>query len=127
MKTLYHFQRLLAPFMTSSVRRVSEGKTATFETRPYKLHKLDEAPNATSSCTREEALLYYKQMQMIRRLESASGNLYKEKVYRKKFSLYLYLYWNVFVCICVCQSFKICCCYALVNFIFSIIFFAVKN
>ncbi|XP_066948286.1 probable pyruvate dehydrogenase E1 component subunit alpha, mitochondrial isoform X1 [Macrobrachium rosenbergii] len=80
--------RLLSPFMTSSVRNVTDGKTATFETRPYKLHKLDEAPSATSSCTREEALLYYKQMQMIRRLESASGNLYKEKAIRGFCHLY---------------------------------------
>ncbi|XP_064078425.1 probable pyruvate dehydrogenase E1 component subunit alpha, mitochondrial isoform X4 [Macrobrachium nipponense] len=80
--------RLLSPFMTSSVRNITEGKTATFETRPYKLHKLDEAPSASSSCTREEALLYYKQMQMIRRLESASGNLYKEKAIRGFCHLY---------------------------------------
>ena len=54
--------------------------TATFETRPYKLHKLEESPAATAECSRDEALLYYKQMQMVRRIESAAGNLYKEKV-----------------------------------------------
>ena len=62
----------------------SQGATmateATFETRPYKLHKLEGAPSASSSCTRDEALVYYRQLQMIRRLETAAGNLYKEKV-----------------------------------------------
>lgn len=53
---------------------------ASFETRPYKLHKLEEAPNSTTNCTREDALLYYRQMQTVRRIESAAGNLYKEKV-----------------------------------------------
>ena len=68
---------------------VRHNSTATFETRPYKLHKLEEAPAASSECTREDALLYYKQMQMVRRIESAAGNLYKEKV-RKNMLLVLY-------------------------------------
>lgn len=80
--------RLLAPFMTSSVRNESEGKVATFDTRPYKLHKLEESPSASSTCSRDEALLYYRQMQMIRRLESAAGNLYKEKAVRGFCHLY---------------------------------------
>lgn len=66
--------------MTSSVRNSGTATEATFETRPYKLHKLETPPNSTTSCTRDEALTYYTQMQMIRRMESAASNLYKEKV-----------------------------------------------
>ncbi|ROT66925.1 putative pyruvate dehydrogenase E1 component subunit alpha, mitochondrial, partial [Penaeus vannamei] len=69
----------LAPFMTSSVRNSGTATEATFETRPYKLHKLETPPNSTTSCTRDEALTFYTQMQMIRRMESAASNLYKEK------------------------------------------------
>lgn len=61
-------------------RNNSTATEATFDTRPYKLHKLEEGPSSTASCTRDEALIYYRQMQMIRRIESAAGNLYKEKV-----------------------------------------------
>ncbi|KAK7069037.1 Pyruvate dehydrogenase E1 component subunit alpha, somatic form, mitochondrial [Halocaridina rubra] len=80
--------RVLAPFMTSTVMKESGTTSATFDTRPYKLHKLEEAPNTSTTCTRDEALLYYKQMQIIRRMESASGNLYKEKAVRGFCHLY---------------------------------------
>lgn len=55
---------------------------ATFETKPFKLHKLDEGPSTTVKVNQEEALLYYRQLQTIRRLETAAGNLYKEKIIR---------------------------------------------
>lgn len=80
-------KRALAPFMTS-VRRNGSAAEATFETRPYKLHKLDEPPSSTTVCTREDALTMYRQMQMIRRLESAASNLYKEKVCSDSFQLH---------------------------------------
>jgi len=72
-------QRLLTPFVTTS-SAANASTEVTLETRPYKLHKLETGPAGKSTLTRDEALLYYRQMQMIRRLESASGNLYKEKV-----------------------------------------------
>jgi len=80
-------QRLLSPFVTTS-SAANASTEVTLETRPYKLHKLETGPAAKSSLTRDEALLYYKQMQMIRRLESASGNLYKEKAIRGFCHLY---------------------------------------
>ncbi|XP_037782179.1 probable pyruvate dehydrogenase E1 component subunit alpha, mitochondrial isoform X2 [Penaeus monodon] len=80
--------RALAPFMTSSVRNSGTATEATFETRPYKLHKLETPPNSSTSCTRDEALTYYTQMQMIRRMESAASNLYKEKAIRGFCHLY---------------------------------------
>ncbi|KAG0716450.1 putative pyruvate dehydrogenase E1 component subunit alpha, mitochondrial [Chionoecetes opilio] len=81
-------QRALAPFMTAVRGAGGSCSEASFDTRPYKLHKLDEPPAASTTCTREEGLLYYRQMQMIRRLEAASGNLYKEKAIRGFCHLY---------------------------------------
>ncbi|KAA0201802.1 hypothetical protein HAZT_HAZT006472 [Hyalella azteca] len=69
-------------------RNSSTASEATFDTRPYKLHKLEEAPSSTATCSRDEALLYYRQMQIIRRIESAAGNLYKEKAVRGFCHLY---------------------------------------
>lgn len=62
--------------------------SATFEVQPFKLHKLDDGPATSVSLTREDALLYYKQMQTIRRMETAAGNLYKSKVIRGFCHLY---------------------------------------
>lgn len=55
---------------------------ATFQTKPFKLHKLEEGPSTSVTVTAEDALKYYTQMQTIRRLETGAGNLYKEKVIR---------------------------------------------
>lgn len=96
-KTLISPQRALAPFMTSSVRNSGTATEATFETRPYKLHKLETPPNSTTSCTRDEALTFYTQMQMIRRMESAASNLYKEKVMKNAESGDLFSFLPFFV------------------------------
>lgn len=56
--------------------------------KPYKLHNLETGPSTKADVTREKALEYYKQMQMIRRLETAAGNLYKEKIVRGFCHLY---------------------------------------
>jgi len=62
---------------------------ATFEIgTPYKLHKLEEPPSSTVTCTRDDGLKYYQQMQTIRRMETAAGNLYKEKAIRGFCHLY---------------------------------------
>ncbi|CAB3371830.1 Hypothetical predicted protein [Cloeon dipterum] len=75
----------LAPFFTSTKSFATE---ASFETRPFKLHKLEEGPKTSVTVTRDEALKYYKQMLTIRRIETASGNLYKEKIIRGFCHLY---------------------------------------
>ncbi|XP_042238252.1 probable pyruvate dehydrogenase E1 component subunit alpha, mitochondrial isoform X1 [Homarus americanus] len=80
-------QRALATFLTS-VRRNGTVSEASFETQLYKLHLLEEPPSATATCTRDEALLFYHQMQIVRRMESASSNLYKEKAIRGFCHLY---------------------------------------
>ncbi|KAH8385186.1 hypothetical protein KR200_011861 [Drosophila serrata] len=56
--------------------------------RPFKLHRLDEGPAEEVKLTKDEALRYYTQMQTIRRLETAAGNLYKEKIIRGFCHLY---------------------------------------
>lgn len=56
--------------------------------QPYKLHNLDSGPSTTGEVTKDKALEYYKQMQTIRRLETAAGNLYKEKIVRGFCHLY---------------------------------------
>jgi len=61
---------------------------ATFDTQPYKLHKLDEGPAASATVTRDQALAYYSDMQTIRRLETTAANLYKSKIIRGFCHLY---------------------------------------
>lgn len=61
---------------------------AKFETKPCKLHHLTTGPPTTGTVTRDEALAYYRSMQVIRRLETSAGNLYKEKLVRGFCHLY---------------------------------------
>jgi pyruvate dehydrogenase E1 component alpha subunit len=62
--------------------------SVTFQTRPYKLHKLDQGPANETTLTRKDALDYYRKMQVIRRMETSAGNLYKEKKIRGFCHLY---------------------------------------
>jgi pyruvate dehydrogenase E1 component alpha subunit len=61
---------------------------ASFELRPYKLHKLETGPESSTTCSKEDALSYYHKMLAIRRLEAASGSMYKEKLIRGFCHLY---------------------------------------
>lgn len=56
--------------------------------QPYRLHNLEKGPATQYTVTSEEATLMYTQMQTIRRLETAAGNLYKEKIVRGFCHLY---------------------------------------
>lgn len=40
---------------------------ATFQTRPYKLFKLEDGPKSEAQVSRTQALDYYRKMQVIRR------------------------------------------------------------
>ncbi|XP_018321540.1 probable pyruvate dehydrogenase E1 component subunit alpha, mitochondrial isoform X2 [Agrilus planipennis] len=58
------------------------------ETKPYKLHKLDTPPSASTTLSREDALKYYREMQVVRRMEASANNLYKTKLIRGFCHLY---------------------------------------
>ncbi|CAG9540724.1 unnamed protein product [Cercopithifilaria johnstoni] len=70
-----------------SIRLAS--KEASFQTKPYKLHRLESGPSTNVSVTRDDALDYYRQMSVIRRMEMAAGNLYKERFVRGFCHLYV--------------------------------------
>uniref|UniRef100_A0A8C4Q8K8 Pyruvate dehydrogenase E1 component subunit alpha n=1 Tax=Eptatretus burgeri TaxID=7764 RepID=A0A8C4Q8K8_EPTBU len=61
---------------------------ATFDIKPCLLHGLESAPPISASMSREDGLLYYKQMQTIRRMELKADQLYKQKVIRGFCHLY---------------------------------------
>jgi pyruvate dehydrogenase E1 component alpha subunit len=52
------------------------------------LHKLESGPKTSVSVNKEDALTYYRQMLTVRRLEAASGAMYKEKQIRGFCHLY---------------------------------------
>lgn len=52
------------------------------------MHKLSDAPCTKVTVKKDDALLYYRQMLAIRRLEAASGAMYKEKQIRGFCHLY---------------------------------------
>ena len=76
---------LLKNLLYSSRRSVA---SVSFQTKPFKLHRLEEGPNTDVVVTREEALKYYKEMTTIRRMEAAANSLYKEKAVRGFCHLY---------------------------------------
>ncbi|XP_043286005.1 probable pyruvate dehydrogenase E1 component subunit alpha, mitochondrial isoform X2 [Venturia canescens] len=61
---------------------------ASFETKPFRLHKLESGPSNKVSVSRDEALTIYKKLHTVRRMETAAGNLYKEKIVRGFCHLY---------------------------------------
>lgn len=74
--------------LSQSTAKYSTANEATIECRPWKLHKLDQGPPQHAVITRDDALLYYRQMQMIRRMETAANAMYKEKLIRGFCHLY---------------------------------------
>lgn len=80
------FQKALSLFSKTS--KNTYATEASFETKPYKLHKLEAGPSTNVSITQDEAIKLYTQMNTIRRLETASGSLYKEKIVRGFCHLY---------------------------------------
>jgi len=59
-----------------------------FQTKPFKLHRLEDGPHTEVKATRDEALKFYRQMTAIRRMEAAANSLYKEKAVRGFCHLY---------------------------------------
>lgn len=77
-----------AVLSVTAVAKNGYATEAAFETKPFKLHKLDSGPSTSVSLTRDDALVLYRRMQAIRRLETSAGNLYKEKIIRGFCHLY---------------------------------------
>ncbi|XP_041969874.1 probable pyruvate dehydrogenase E1 component subunit alpha, mitochondrial [Aricia agestis] len=77
-----------APVTVGSSANYSTKSEATFEVKPYKLHKLDKGPATTATLTAEDALKICEKLAVLRRIETASGNLYKEKIIRGFCHLY---------------------------------------
>ncbi|CAH0663972.1 unnamed protein product [Spodoptera exigua] len=77
-----------APVATTSSAKYSTKSEASFEIKPFKLHKLEKGPATTATLTREDALKLYEQLAILRRIETASGNLYREKIIRGFCHLY---------------------------------------
>lgn len=77
--------KTISQYLQASKNYASE---ASFDTEPYKLHKLDAGPSTKVTVTKDEALSYFKQLNTVRRLENAANNLYKQKIIRGFCHLY---------------------------------------
>ncbi|CAH8651558.1 unnamed protein product [Heterobilharzia americana] len=62
--------------------------SAKFCLSEYKVFKLDTMPSQETECTRDDALKYLDSLHRIRRMETALGNMYKEKQIRGFCHLY---------------------------------------
>jgi len=69
---------------TSSLRAAS----VSFEVDKFDLHKLEKGPNQKVELNKDDALNYYRQMQVIRRMELKADQLYKQKFIRGFCHLY---------------------------------------
>ena len=89
-KTLLNIRsiRIDGCLSSSNCRLLSTKASAMFQTKPYKLHKMDQGPSTDVTLTREDALKFYEEMATIRRLEAAANSLYKEKAIRGFCHLY---------------------------------------
>lgn len=73
---------------STAAKSANYATEATYEVKPYKLHRLENGPKETVTVSKDEAIKLYTQMQTIRRLETSAGNLYKEKIVRGFCHLY---------------------------------------
>ena len=62
--------------------------SATFQLKPFKLHKFEDSPKTEVTLSRDDALKFYREMVTIRRMEAAANALYKEKSIRGFCHLY---------------------------------------
>lgn len=90
-KLLNMTNKVVFPSACAQVRNQSTVDQVEFKlmSQPYKYHKLEghELPD-TFTLTRDDALKYYQEMTMIRRMEQLASKLYKEKVIRGFCHLY---------------------------------------
>ena len=73
--------------------------------QPYKYHKLEADIATKMTLSKEDAVKYYTQMKTIRTMETAAGNLYKEKAIRGFCHLYSGQVCHIGLCTCKCAIF----------------------
>ncbi|XP_068698308.1 pyruvate dehydrogenase E1 component subunit alpha, mitochondrial-like [Montipora foliosa] len=82
---------LKKPFLGLLVRTrglASQVNEAEFELSDCPIHRLETGPAKKGVLTREDGLYFYRQMQVIRRMENAASTLYKSKAIRGFCHLY---------------------------------------
>ncbi|VVD02182.1 probable pyruvate dehydrogenase E1 component subunit alpha, mitochondrial [Leptidea sinapis] len=77
-----------APVVVKTNTNYSTKSESKFDIKPYKLHKLEKGPALSATLTAEDAVHLYEKLAVLRRIETASGNLYKEKIIRGFCHLY---------------------------------------
>lgn len=73
---------VVTPGVNTQKRFAHTVEEAQFDIVPYKLHALTEGPPEKATLTRKEALQNYRDLVMVRRMETAAANMYKEKAIR---------------------------------------------
>jgi len=90
-KLLSITNKVVLPSVCSQMRHQSTVEQMDFKlmSQPYKYHKLEgHELGDTFTLTRDDALRYYREMTLIRRMEQLASKLYKEKVVRGFCHLY---------------------------------------
>jgi len=90
-RLLHNTHRLMLPSVCSQVRNQSTVEQADFKlmSQPFKYHKLEgHELGDTFTVTRAEALKYFSEMTLIRRMEQVAAKLYTEKIIRGFCHLY---------------------------------------
>ncbi|KAG5670705.1 hypothetical protein PVAND_000951 [Polypedilum vanderplanki] len=86
-KNLFNSLKVTSAVSNKNVKNFSS--EVEFEVKDFKLHRIeDNGPATKVSVNKDDALKFYRQMLAIRRLESASGSMYKEKAIRGFCHLY---------------------------------------
>jgi pyruvate dehydrogenase E1 component alpha subunit len=80
--------KLLKDLSLISIAKRRLANEARFQTKPYKLHKMEEGPSTDVILKRDDGLKMYREMMTIRRMEAAANALYKEKSVRGFCHLY---------------------------------------
>ncbi|XP_049977707.1 pyruvate dehydrogenase E1 component subunit alpha, testis-specific form, mitochondrial isoform X2 [Alexandromys fortis] len=70
------------PAMRGLLASLNFSNDATCDIKKCDLYRLEEGPPTSTVLTREEALKYYRTMQVIRRMELKSDQMYKQKFIR---------------------------------------------
>lgn len=72
----------------TTMRHMSDSKTFELGEDSYKTYNLDMEPSPTVSATKEECMEYLRKMMVIRRMETAAGDMYRGKKIRGFCHLY---------------------------------------